>query len=197
MFVLATGDRKYGHFTLVRVKQEEKCITVCDPYNSCCADRLIGCCESFIEKAYNEFPSGVVKKELPNLMTSRAWKLVEETPWNNEFPSDKSTCGLLCLERLIQWIGPTYNSFGGIMDMRVHHHQRNTFASGADVLGIRYMLNALLLQAKNVVDREDLVWKGTDNRPFLGDITLATYSNIQSMNLALVCDPATTGHILH
>jgi hypothetical protein len=35
------------------------------------------------------------------------------------------------------------------------------------------MLNALLLHAENVVDREDLVWKGTDNRPGLGDITLA------------------------
>ena len=28
MFVLATGDRMHGHFTLVRVKKEEKCMCV-------------------------------------------------------------------------------------------------------------------------------------------------------------------------
>jgi hypothetical protein len=69
MFVLATGDRKHGHFTLVRVKKEEKCITVCDPYRGCCDDRLIHCCASFIKKAYEEFSLGLVEKELSNPRT--------------------------------------------------------------------------------------------------------------------------------
>ena len=174
MFVLATGDRKHGHFTLVRVKKEEKCITVCDPYRGCCDDRLIRCCASFIEKAYEEFSSGLVEKELSNPRTSGAWKLVKESPWNDEDPSDKCACGPLCLERLIQWIASTYNSVSRHYGYEGSSPPEEYFCVRRRC--VRYMLNALLLHAENVVDREDLVWKGTDNRPGLGDITLATYS---------------------
>jgi hypothetical protein len=71
---------------------------VCDLYKGCCEDRLIHCCASFIEKAYEELSSGLSKRKLSNPRTPGAWKLVKETPWNDGDPSDKCACGPLCLE---------------------------------------------------------------------------------------------------
>jgi hypothetical protein len=103
VFILANGDRRYGHFTLVRVKKEEKYIAVCDPYNGCLTDRLLQSCVSFIEKVYGEDSPRVVDEELRNIAPG-FWKVVKETPNNQDNPSDKTACGPLCLERIIQWM---------------------------------------------------------------------------------------------
>ena len=173
VFILANGDRRYGHFTLVRVKKEEKYIAVCDPYNGCLTDRLLQSCVSFIEKVYGEESPRVVEEKLRNI-TPGFWKVVKETPNNQDNPSDKTACGPLCLERIIQWMSTRYNNV-----KRYYNFDPSSPSAQYRCIRrrcIRYMANALIEHDGTVVDRYDLAWRGTDNRPGLRDITIAMYS---------------------
>ena len=172
MLVVSNGDRRFGHFTLVRVLKDAKQISVCDPYRGCVPERLSRICASFVEKVYREKSPKVIENE-GRRTPPGIWKLEKESPTNLNNTTDRSACGPLCLERLIQWVALSYPSVKRYYDIDVDSPPEEYRCVRRRC--IRYMVNALAEHETNVLC-DGLAWNGTANRPGLRDITRAMYS---------------------
>lgn len=173
MFVLSTGKREFGHFSLVRVQVRDRLIDVYDPYNGADSRWLISCCASFVEKAYEELSPTITEKTLRS-RKARDWYLRKHRLIHSDDTSDKCACGPLCLEKLVDLVVPICATVGRHYDFDINPHDVDYRCVRRRCL--RFMVNALKEHEENVVGRDHVIWDGGNNRPGLRDITLSVYS---------------------
>lgn len=108
MFILSTGNRRYGHFSLIRVMRSNRRIEVYDPYNGADSCWLMSCCASFVGKAYEELTPTIIAKDLHSKKAGDWMK----RRIHSVDPVDKCACGPLCLEQLVKLVVVNSETFG-------------------------------------------------------------------------------------